>query len=73
MLERAPAVLRPGGRLAVITFHSTEDRVVKRYGKEEWREGPLRAVNKKVLIASREEQRVNPRSRSAKLRVFEKI
>jgi 16S rRNA (cytosine1402-N4)-methyltransferase len=46
---------------------------VKRYGKEEWREGPLRAVNKKVLIASREEQRVNPRSRSAKLRVFEKI
>lgn len=73
MLERAPEVLRPGGRLAVITFHSTEDRVVKRYGKEEWREGPLRAVNKKVLIASREEQRVNPRSRSAKLRVFEKI
>lgn len=73
MLGRVPAVLKTGGRLAVITFHSTEDRVVKRYGKDEWREGPLRAVNKKVLIASRDEQRENPRSRSAKLRVFEKI
>jgi 16S rRNA (cytosine1402-N4)-methyltransferase len=71
-LERAPSVLKPGGRLVVITFHSTEDRLVKRYWKDHWNPGPMRAVSKKVLIASAEERRVNPRSRSAKLRVFEK-
>jgi len=72
-LERAPVALKKGGRLAIIAFHSTEDRVVKWQGREAWREGPMRAVFKKPRIAGLEELRVNPRSRSAKLRVFEKI
>lgn len=71
-LNRVPNVLRPGGRLVVITFHSTEDRLVKRHWKDHWNPGVLRAVSKKVIIAGAPEQRDNPRSRSAKLRVFEK-
>ena len=64
--------LRPGGRLAVISFHSLEDRIVKRQFKE-WsvrKEGTL--VFKKPVLPSEEEIRENPRARSAKLRVVEK-
>jgi 16S rRNA (cytosine1402-N4)-methyltransferase len=61
--------LKPGGRMAVLTFHSLEDRIVKNIFKE----SPLgRPVNKKVIVAERDEQMANPRARSAKLRVFEK-
>ena len=63
-------LLNPGGRLAVITFHSLEDRIVKNLFKSHNEEG--RPVNKKVVIASDEEQKENSRSRSAKLRVFER-
>ncbi len=61
--------LKPGGRLTVITFHSLEDRIVKNVFKNSSLGKP---VNKKVIIPTREEEVSNPRSRSAKLRVFER-
>lgn len=62
--------LRPGGRLSVLTFHSLEDRIVKNVFRS--REDLGRPLNKKVIQAGREEEVANPRSRSAKLRVFER-
>lgn len=70
LLNRAARVLKPGGRLAVLTFHSEEDRRVKAAGRGG---PPWRAVTKKPVAASGEERAANPRSRSAKLRVLEKI
>lgn len=61
--------LEPGGRLAVISFHSLEDRIVKRFFVEEERKGAVEAKTKRPIIASDEEVAENPRSRSAKLRV----
>ena len=87
-LEMAADWLNPGGRLVVITFHSLEDRLVKTFAREtsaatidrpEWpqpRPNPryaFRAVQRRAIQASEAEQRENPRSRSAKLRVLEKI
>jgi 16S rRNA (cytosine1402-N4)-methyltransferase len=84
-LEQAPSCLRPGGRLSVISFHSLEDRMVKRFirsgGMEEQPEhplglpgvpAPLKAVNAKPIEPTEEEQERNPRSRSARLRIAEK-
>lgn len=68
-----PKLLRPGGRAAVLTFHSLEDRLVKTRFKELCASGGWRLVNKHVIAPSYEEVRQNPRSRSAKLRVIEKI
>lgn len=85
MLRGALRALKPGGRLAVLTYHSLEDRMVKNFmragnidGKVEQdfygnRLSPLRAVNNKVIVPSMEEQESNPRSRSAKLRIAEKL
>lgn len=85
MLEGAISLLVPGGRLVVLTYHSIEDRIVKNYirsgnaaGKVEQdfygnRLVPLRAVNNKVIVPAEEEIERNPRSRSAKLRIAEKI
>ncbi|MBN1876869.1 MAG: 16S rRNA (cytosine(1402)-N(4))-methyltransferase RsmH [Anaerolineae bacterium] len=87
-LPQAVAVLRPGGRLAVITFHSLEDRLVKSFFRQAERgcicppESPvcvcgrkpsLRAITRKPIVPSKAEVEANPRSRSAKLRVAEKL
>ncbi|WP_428898166.1 16S rRNA (cytosine1402-N4)-methyltransferase [Parelusimicrobium proximum] len=75
-VERLPnilkGVLKPGGRAAVITFHSLEDRIVKNAFKNMAAGGEWRLVNKKVIAPSYQETRHNFRSRSAKLRVIEK-
>lgn len=65
--------LAPGGRLAVISFHSLEDRIVKRFFKSLVVEGRAQGITKKPITPSIEEERSNPRSRSAKLRIIEKI
>ena len=84
MLQAATEVLRPGGRLAILTYHSLEDRIVKnmfRAGNPEGKtetdifghsNAPLRPVNRSVITPSAEEVAQNPRSRSAKLRIAEK-
>lgn len=85
MLEAALKMLRPGGRLVVLTYHSLEDRMVKNFVRSGRMDGkveqdffgrkltPWRAVNNKVIVPNEEEQRTNPRSRSAKLRIAEKL
>lgn len=85
MLQAAIEVLKPGGRLSIITYHSLEDRMVKNIMKTGNIEGklqqdffgrvetPFKPVNNKVIIPSEDEQERNPRSRSAKLRIAEKI
>jgi 16S rRNA (cytosine1402-N4)-methyltransferase len=70
-LDAAISLLAPGGRVAVISFHSLEDRLVKRRIVAGVAEGALRAVTRKPITASEVEARSNPRSRSAKLRVAE--
>lgn len=72
VLPQAVEVLKSGGRLAVITFHSLEDRIVKHYFKKQDNK-ILKIINKKPIVCSEEEGKNNPPSRSAKLRVIEKI
>ena len=69
-LDSAMSVVRPGGRIVVITFHSLEDRIVKNKFREPGKPG--RTLTKKVVIASDDERRQNPRARSAKLRAWER-
>src|SRR3989338_2952006 len=66
-------VLGSGGRIVVITFHSLEDRIVKELFRAMCAEGKMRLVNKKVIMPQRGEVVRNPRARSAKLRIAEKI
>ncbi|MCM5527469.1 16S rRNA (cytosine(1402)-N(4))-methyltransferase RsmH [Parasegetibacter sp. NRK P23] len=87
-LQQLPDVVKPGGRASIITFHSIEDRVVKQFFKKgnvaedvvenpfemvETEKSPWKAVHKKPITASQEELKRNTRSRSAKLRVVERI
>jgi 16S rRNA (cytosine1402-N4)-methyltransferase len=85
LLQQVPSLLKPGGRAAIITFHSLEDRLVKNFFRrgsfDEPEENPfintetkneLRIITKKPVTATEEEMKRNPRSRSAKLRVAEK-
>jgi 16S rRNA (cytosine1402-N4)-methyltransferase len=84
-LKESLAVLKPGGRLSVITFHSIEDRLVKNFMKTGNFDGtletdfygnitrPFKVITKKPIEPTAEETRVNPRSRSAKLRIAEKV
>lgn len=71
-LPQALELLEPRGRLAVISFHSGEDRIVKQFFKGQEEKGKLTVITKKPVRPTREEIKKNPRSRSAKLRVVEK-
>lgn len=73
VLPQAVSLLAPEGRLAVISFHSLEDRIVKNYFAEESKKGTIKILTKKPITASRDELGKNPRARSAKLRVAIKI
>ena len=72
LLERAPRALVSGGRLAVISFHSTEDRMVKQAFRSADSAGLLRVLTNRPTVPSDAEQARNPRSRSAKMRVAER-
>lgn len=71
-LSKGLDLLNEGGRIIVISFHSLEDRIVKQAFQEWKKSGHGKIVTKKCLMAQPDEARLNPRSRSAKLRVFEK-
>ncbi len=68
LLESLNEILKPGGRIVIISFHSLEDRIVKNYFKGLEKEGKMEILTKKPITASREELESNPRARSAKLR-----
>ena len=72
-LRKGFEILEKGGRILVISFHSLEDRIVKRFYKEKEKKGEAKLINKKPITAKREEIKNNPRSRSGKLRILEKI
>ena len=72
-LRDAPDLLTPGGRLAIISFHSLEDRLVKQKFNELASTGEFEKITKQVVVASEDEITQNPRARSAKLRVLQKI
>lgn len=87
LLEQVPALLKPGGRIAVISFHSLEDRLVKHFfrsGQFEEKDesdpfglsvlrSPFQIISKKPIVPSENEIELNPRARSAKLRIAEKL
>ncbi|MFN2456906.1 MAG: 16S rRNA (cytosine(1402)-N(4))-methyltransferase RsmH [Chitinophagaceae bacterium] len=86
LLEQIPQVLKSGGRVAITTFHSLEDRLVKRFFRDgtfniqndnpfenQKISNPMKAINKKPIEATEQEKTKNPRSRSAKLRLAEKL
>lgn len=72
-LYKGAKVLKPGARMAVISFHSLEDRIVKNFFRNLSKDGFAKLVNKKPIEASPTEKSQNPRSRSAKLRIIEKL
>ena len=73
LLEAAPRILKPGGRVVVISFHSLEDRIVKDAFREGLKDKYFRVLTKKPVMAPEEESDRNPRARSAKLRAAERV
>jgi 16S rRNA (cytosine1402-N4)-methyltransferase len=73
LLDAAPQVLKPGGRLVIISFHSLEDRIVKDALREGVKQGYYELLTKKLVTAEEEEIDRNPRSRSAKLRAAKRV
>ena len=73
VLPQAVELLEEGGRLAVITFHSLEDRIVKQFFQNVNQQNKIKLITKKPVVADQEELEINPRARSAKLRVIEKL
>jgi len=73
ILETGWKVLKRGGRICIISFHSLEDRMVKETFRRLEKQGEMRLLTKKPVVPSDEEQRRNPRSRSAKLRCAERV
>jgi 16S rRNA (cytosine1402-N4)-methyltransferase len=73
LLKSAGSLLKPGGRLVLISFHSLEDRLVKDAFREAARTKEFEILTKKPVVAEEQEQMRNPRSRSAKMRVAEKV
>jgi 16S rRNA (cytosine1402-N4)-methyltransferase len=73
LMEAAPRVLKPGGRLVVISFHSLEDRIVKDAMRAGAKDEYFRLLTKKPVTASEDEIERNPRSRSAKMRAAERV
>ncbi|PIR72552.1 MAG: 16S rRNA (cytosine(1402)-N(4))-methyltransferase [Candidatus Nealsonbacteria bacterium CG10_big_fil_rev_8_21_14_0_10_36_228] len=72
-LPKALNILKPGGRIVAISFQSLEDRIIKNFLKEKAKENILKILTKKPIKPSLEEIKINPRSRSAKLRAAEKL
>jgi len=73
VLESGWQVLKRGGRIVILSFHSLEDRIVKEAFRKWEKEGVIKVITPKPIIPTREEQRENPRSRSAKLRCAERV
>ena len=72
-MKKSWELLNIGGRMAIISFHSVEDREVKNFFREKSKDGNGILINKKPIVPKDEEVRENPRSRSAKMRVIEKM
>lgn len=73
LLEQSPEILKPGGKIAIISFHSLEDKIVKENFKDNAKAGVYELLTKKPIVPDYKEVRHNPRARSAKLRIAQRV